>query len=128
MHRSLATTANTDATRRAAELTNDSAPPVATGPRSTARGPNPEANARLTAATGIVLLVLLAAELATVIMGVPGHLSLHITLGALLVGPTMLKLASTGWRMVRYHRGTPAYVHRGAPIRPYASSVQCLPG
>ena len=44
-----------------------------------------EANARLTAMTGIVLLVLFITEIATVLLGARSVLTLHVTLGLLLV-------------------------------------------
>jgi hypothetical protein len=69
----------------------------------------------LTATTGIVLLILLAAEVGTVLLGVRSHLALHITVGLLLVPPALLKLASVTWRMVSYYRGVSAYRQRGTP-------------
>ena len=68
-----------------------------------------EANARLTAMTAIVLLVLFIAEIATVLMGARSVLTLHMTLGLLLVPPILLKIASTTWRMTAYYRGNAAY-------------------
>ena len=62
----------------------------------------PEGNRRLTATTGAVLLVLLAAEGATLIAIRP-LLSVHIFLGVLLIPPVALKLASTGYRFARYY-------------------------
>jgi len=74
-----------------------------------------EANARLTAMTGIVLLVLFIAEIATVLMGARRVLTLHVTLGLLLVPPVLLKIASTTWRMTAYYRGNAAYREKGPP-------------
>lgn len=34
----------------------------------------------------------------------------------LLIPPVALKLASTGWRFLRYYRRTPAYVAKGPPL------------
>ena len=76
-----------------------------------------EANARLTAAAGIVILILLIAELVTVVLGAAGVLSLHVAIGLILVPPVLVKLASTTWRMVNYYLGAAAYVHRGPPRR-----------
>src|SRR6266446_850218 len=73
-----------------------------------------EANARLTAMTGIVLLVLFIAEIATVLIGARRVLTLHVTLGLLLVPPVLLKIASTTWRMAAYYRGNTAYRREGA--------------
>ena len=83
--------------------------------RHRAASANAETNARLTATTGIVLLILLASELATVVLGVGSHLALHITIGLLLVPPVLLKLASVTWRMLSYYRGVGAYRLRGTP-------------
>lgn len=72
------------------------------------------ANARLTATTAAVLLVLLAAEGLT-ILRIGSLLTLHVFLGMLLVPPVLLKMASTGWRFVRYYLGDPEYRRRGPP-------------
>jgi hypothetical protein len=73
-----------------------------------------DGNERLTAATAAVLLVLLAAEGATLVA--VGQLLLpHVFLGFLLIPPVVLKLASTSWRMVRYYRHADEYVRRGPP-------------
>ncbi len=74
-----------------------------------------ETNARLTATTGIVLLILLALEVSTVVLGVRSHLALHITVGLLLVPPALLKFASVTWRLLSYYRGVSAYRERGTP-------------
>lgn len=73
-----------------------------------------DGNERLTAATAAVLLVLLAAEGVTLVA--IGRLLLpHVFLGFLLIPLVVLKLASTGWRMVRYYRHAGEYVDRGPP-------------
>ena len=61
-----------------------------------------EGNERLTAMTGALLLVLLAAEGITIV-SVRQLLSWHFFLGMLLVGPVLLKLGSTSYRFVRYY-------------------------
>ena len=71
-------------------------------------------NARLTALGGALLLLLLAAEGAT-IPWIRSLLSVHIFLGMLLLGPVALKLASTGYRFVRYYTGAIEYVRLGPP-------------
>lgn len=73
----------------------------------------PAGNARLTAWTGLVLLVLSAAEGITLI-NVRGLISWHIVIGTLLVPPALLKTASTGWRIIRYYGRSPEY-HRAGP-------------
>lgn len=74
----------------------------------------PAGNARLTAWTGLVLLVLSLAELITLI-NVDSLISWHIIIGTLLVPPALLKTVSTGWRIVRYYRRNPDYHHAGPP-------------
>ena len=74
-----------------------------------------DGNARLTAAAGAVLLVLLAAEGLTLLGGVGHYLTPHIFIGLLIVPPILLKLASTSWRMTRYYRRAEEYVRRGPP-------------
>jgi hypothetical protein len=73
-----------------------------------------DGNERLTAATGVVLLVVLALEGLT-LLGVSQFLRPHIFLGLLLIPLVLLKLASTGWRMTRYYRRGAEYVRRGPP-------------
>jgi hypothetical protein len=77
----------------------------------------PAGNARLTAWTGAILLVLFLAELIT-LLDVRGLVDWHVAIGVLLVPPALLKVASTGWRFLRYYtRGRP-YVEAGPPILP----------
>ena len=71
-------------------------------------------NARLTALTGAILVVLLAVEGATIPFLRP-LLSVHIFVGMLLLGPVGLKLASTGYRFARYYTRGPEYVEAGPP-------------
>jgi hypothetical protein len=71
-------------------------------------------NERLTAITGAVLIVLLAVEGATIpFLG--RLLTVHIFVGMLLLGPVALKLASTGYRALRYYGRSPEYVRAGPP-------------
>jgi hypothetical protein len=74
----------------------------------------PAGNARLTAWTGLVLLVLSLAELVT-LLDVRGYLSWHVVLGTLLIPPAVLKTATTGWRIVRYYTGNRSYKEAGPP-------------
>src|SRR5581483_5333768 len=39
----------------------------------------------------------------------------HIFIGLLLIPPIVLKLASTGWRMLSYYRRVEEYVRNGPP-------------
>jgi hypothetical protein len=73
-----------------------------------------DGNERLTAATAVVLLVLLAAEGLTLI-AIRQLLLPHVFLGVLLIPPVLLKFASTGWRITHYYRRTEEYVRRGPP-------------
>jgi hypothetical protein len=72
------------------------------------------ANARLTAASAAVLLVLLAAEGVT-ILRVRALLTPHVFIGVVLIPPVLLKMASTSWRFARYYRGAPAYRRKAPP-------------
>ena len=72
-------------------------------------------NARLTGATGAVLLLLFGVEVATAVMGVKGMLTLHVMIGLLLVPPLLVKTSSVSWRFLRYYRRDEAYRRRGAP-------------
>ena len=80
-----------------------------------ARRLNPVGNERLTATTGIVLLVLTLVELATIPLGVHTFMSLHVFIGFVLIPPILLKLAATGWRFARYYSRNESYVLRGPP-------------
>ena len=71
-------------------------------------------NARLTAANGMLLIVLLAVEGVTV-LDVRGLISWHVFVGILLIGPVLLKTASTGYRFVHYYTGRADYVSHGPP-------------
>jgi hypothetical protein len=72
------------------------------------------ANERLTALTGGLLLLLLALMGVTV-LSVRRWLPEHFLLGFLLIPPLALKMASTGYRFVRYYAGDPQYRRAGPP-------------
>jgi hypothetical protein len=74
----------------------------------------PAGNARLTAWTGLVLLVLFLVELVT-LLDLRGLISWHVVIGVLLVPPALLKTATTGWRIVRYYTKNPSYRRAGPP-------------
>ena len=76
-----------------------------------------EGNARLTGLTGMVLLVLFAAEGFT-ILAVRQMLTLHFFVGMLLAGPVLLKLGSTIYRFTRYYAGDAEYRRKGPPALP----------
>ena len=71
-------------------------------------------NARLTSLTGFVLLGALFAEGITV-LSVGSLIVPHMVIGALLLAPVALKLSTTGYKIVRYYTGAPAYVAAGPP-------------
>jgi hypothetical protein len=73
-----------------------------------------EGNERLTAATGAVLIALLAVIGITLLRLRP-LLSVHLFVGLLLIPPVLLKLASTGYRFVRYYTHNPVYRRKGPP-------------
>src|SRR5512133_4242399 len=72
-------------------------------------------NAQLTASTGVVLLALLAVEGVT-ILSIRSLLSVHIFIGLMLIPPIGLKLASTGYRFIRYYTRDLEYVRQGPPM------------
>lgn len=74
-----------------------------------------EANARLTATNGMLLLVLLAAEGVT-ILSIRRLLVVHVFIGLLVIPPVALKLATTGTRFLRYYLGDRAYRAVGPPV------------
>jgi len=74
----------------------------------------PEGNERLTATAAVLVLLLLAVEGATILFIRP-LLSLHMFIGVMLIPAIGLKLASNGYRFVRYYAGSPAYRAKGPP-------------
>jgi hypothetical protein len=76
-----------------------------------------EGNVILTNATAVVLTGLLVAEGVTIVrMG--GLVSAHMFIGMVLIPPVLLKLASTGYRFLRYYTGSRAYRAVGPPLLP----------
>ena len=71
-------------------------------------------NEQLTAFAAGLLLLLLAIEGATLLQIRP-LLTVHAFVGMLLIPVVALKLGSTGWRLLRYYRGSEEYVRRGPP-------------
>jgi len=71
-------------------------------------------NEQLTLAIAALLIVLLAVEGAT-ILRIGSLLTVHAFVGMLLIPVIALKLASTGWRMLRYYQRGEEYVLRGPP-------------
>jgi len=76
-----------------------------------------EGNEILTSAAAIVLVVLLVAEGITVVR-MQGLLSAHMFIGLVLIPPVLLKLGSTGYRMLSYYTGSRPYRLKGPPLLP----------
>lgn len=74
----------------------------------------PAGNARITAWTGLVLLVPIVVELITLI-DVRGMIDWHIVVGTLLLPVALLKTATTTWRFGRYYTGNLSYRRAGPP-------------
>jgi hypothetical protein len=78
---------------------------------------NPGGNEQLTAFAGILLIVFLAVEGAT-LLNLRALLSVHAFVGMFLLPIVALKMGSTGWRMAHYYLGKDEYVRRGPPAWP----------
>jgi hypothetical protein len=76
-----------------------------------------EGNEILTSAAAVLLVCLLTAEGITIVH-MRGLLSAHMFIGLVLIGPVLLKLGSTGYRMVRYYSGSRSYRLKGPPALP----------
>ena len=74
-----------------------------------------DGNKQLTAMTGVILIVLLAA-LGITILQIGQLIWLHLFLGLLLLGPVLLKVGSTGYRFMRYYARDAIYVAKGPPM------------
>jgi hypothetical protein len=102
----------------AREQTRDLAAPPVDAPRKRARraksviGGGTDGNELLTSMTGAVLIVLLAV-LGITILRIQQLIWLHLFLGLVLIGPFAIKMASTGYRFVRYYTRNPAYRFKG---------------
>jgi hypothetical protein len=76
-----------------------------------------EGNELLTSAAAALLTILLLAEGVTIVH-LDGLRGAHMFIGLALIGPVLLKLASTGYRFVRYYTGSPVYRAKGPPLWP----------
>src|ERR671935_1176001 len=76
-----------------------------------------EGNELLTSATAVVLTCLLLAEGITVVH-MRGLVGAHMFIGLVLIPPVLLKLASTGYRLLRYYGRSRAYREKGPPRLP----------
>jgi hypothetical protein len=77
-------------------------------------GGGTDGNEQLTAATGALLIVLLAVIGVTIVL-IGQLIWMHLFIGLLLVGPVALKIGSTGYRFARYYGHDPAYRGKGPP-------------
>ena len=73
-----------------------------------------EGNSRLTGSLGAALFVFLAVEGIT-LLRIRDLISVHVFIGMLVVPIAALKLGTTGYRALKYYRGSRPYVERGAP-------------
>lgn len=73
-----------------------------------------DANRRLTALTGALLFLLLAC-LGVTILGIRALLPEHLLIGFMIIPPLALKMASTGYRFMRYYTGDARYREAGPP-------------
>ena len=80
----------------------------------TGRTGGPAGNARLTAWLGVLLLIAFVAECVT-LLRLGQLITVHIVVGVLLVALVLAKTATTGWRILRYYLGDPAYRAAGPP-------------
>jgi hypothetical protein len=85
-----------------------------TSSRARLLGGGTSGNERLTSIAGAVLLVLLAV-LGVTIIRIGQLLWIHMFVGMLLIGPLALKMASTGYRFLRYYTHDAPYVRKGPP-------------
>lgn len=81
---------------------------------SALRSGGTDGNEQLTTVTGAILIVLLAV-IGFTIPQLRQFISVHLFVGMLLIGPVLLKMASTGYRMIRYYSGNSAYRAKGPP-------------
>lgn len=77
-------------------------------------GGGADGNEQLTAVNGIILIILLAV-LGFTIPQLRQFVWLHLFVGLLLIGPVLLKMASTGYRFVRYYTHDAEYRRKGPP-------------
>jgi hypothetical protein len=77
-------------------------------------GGGTDGNEQLTAVNGLILIVLLAV-IGFTIPQLHEFIWLHLFIGLLLIGPVLLKMASTGYRFVRYYTHDAEYRRKGPP-------------
>lgn len=77
-------------------------------------GGGTEGNEQLTTIAGAILIVLLAV-IGVTILWIGQLIWLHLFVGVVLVGPLVVKMASTGYRFARYYTRNPVYREKGPP-------------
>jgi hypothetical protein len=77
-------------------------------------GGGTDGNEQLTIVTGTILILLLAV-IGFTIPQLRQFVSVHLFVGMLLIGPVLLKMASTGYRFLRYYTGNVEYRRKGPP-------------
>jgi hypothetical protein len=90
-------------------------------------GGGTDGNERLTSMAGAILIILLAV-LGITILRIGPLIWLHLFLGLVLLGPLAVKMASTGYRFVRYYAGDPGYLAKGPPALVMRMSAPMLVG
>jgi hypothetical protein len=73
-----------------------------------------DGNQQLTTVVGALLIGLLAV-IALTLVRMHQLVWVHLFVGLALIGPVVVKLASTGYRFVRYYARDPAYRRKGPP-------------
>jgi len=81
---------------------------------SSLTGGGTDGNEQLTTVTGVILVVLLAV-IGFTIPQLHQYIWLHLFVGLLLIGPVLLKMASTGYRFARYYTRDAEYRRKGPP-------------
>jgi hypothetical protein len=77
-------------------------------------GGGTDGNRQLTATTGVILVALLAV-IGVTILRIGQLISVHLFVGLLLIGPVALKIATTGYRFLKYYSGNAVYRRQGPP-------------
>lgn len=77
-------------------------------------GGGTDGNQQLTAAAGAMLVVMLGV-LGLTLLRMHQLIWVHLFVGLALIGPIVVKLASTGYRFVRYYARNPEYRRKGPP-------------
>ena len=98
--------------RRLAAMTTHSH--VASRERRRLRLGGSRGNEILTSVNAVVLIALIGAQLVTV-LALESMIRVHLFVGVVLLGPVALKLATTGYRFVRYYAGARDYRQKGPP-------------